>query len=333
LEIHSSPVIARISDDVRRQTEKNHTATHLLHAALRRVLGTHVQQAGSLVTPERLRFDFTHHSKLEAEQLAEIERQINEKIQDDLALEITQESFETAREIGAMALFGEKYSDVVRTVKVPGFSFELCGGTHVKRTGQIGLFLIVYEGSIAAGVRRIEAATGRAAVKLIQNNRQQLNRLSEIVNAAGSELFEKVTALIESRRQLERELEKVSQRFLSQGLDEILASAETINGVNVISHKIDNAPMARLKEIGDQIREKAKNTVAVIGAINDDKINFVCVVSDDLIKTKGMKAGDLIQKVAGIAGGGGGGRPHMATAGGKDINKFAEAMAEIKKLV
>jgi alanyl-tRNA synthetase len=333
LEIHSSPVIAKISEDVRRQTEKNHTATHLLHAALRRVLGTHVQQAGSLVTPERLRFDFTHPSKLEAEQIVEIERQVNEKIQDDLALEISQESFEAAKGKGAMALFGEKYGDVVRTVKVPEFSLELCGGTHVKRTGQIGLFLIVYEGSIAAGVRRIEAATGRAAVKMVQNNRQQLNRISEIVNAAGSELSEKVSALIDSRRQLERELEKVSNQFLSQGLDEILASAETINGVNVITYKMDNAPMARLKEVGDQIREKTKNTVAVIGAINDDKINFVCVVSDDLIKTKGLKAGDLIQKVAGIAGGGGGGRPHMATAGGKDINKFAEAMAEIKKLM
>ena len=331
--VHAAQIVARIKQDQRRQTEKNHTATHLLHAALRRILGSHVEQAGSLVAPDRLRFDFTHNSKLEEKQLSEIENQINEKIQQDLALKIEQDSFDQAKKKGAMALFGEKYGDIVRTVSVPGYSFELCGGTHVRRTGEIGLFIIVYEGSIAAGVRRIEAITGRAAVKLIQNNRHQLAELAELLSAGESELADKIRDLLATRRQLERQLEKVSSQVLSRGLDDILTSAEVINGINVISYQMEKSNMPELKELGDQIREKSNNTVALLGTVNADKINFVCVVSDDLIKRNGLNAGDLVQKVAAVAGGGGGGRPHMATAGGKDIKRFHSAMDEIKKLV
>jgi len=329
----SDRVFAELQTDNRRQTEKNHTATHLLHRALRNVLGEHVQQAGSLVAPDRLRFDFTHFAKIEPDQIAEIERQVNSQIQRDLTLEIGQDSFESAKDRGAIALFGEKYDDIVRTVEVPDFSLELCGGTHVKRTGQIGLLVITYEGSIAAGVRRIEALTGREAVKYLQAARNQLNEMSELLNTNYSELTEKVKELLDNRRQIEKELEKVSSKMLSGDLQNILDNAEKINGINVISYAPQNSTLPQLKELGDQIRNKSKETVAVLGTINDDKISFVCVVTDDLIKSKGLKAGDLIKKVAKVVNGGGGGNPHMATAGGKDVSKFNEAMAEIKKLI
>jgi alanyl-tRNA synthetase len=333
LEFESDRVFAEIQTDSRRQTEKNHTATHLLHRALRNVLGEHVQQAGSLVAPDRLRFDFTHFSKVETEQIFEIERQVNSQIQRDLSLEISQDSLDSAKTRGAMALFGEKYDDIVRTVEIPGFSLELCGGTHVKRTGQIGLFVITDESSIASGIRRIEALTGREAVKYLQNARNQINSMSELLNASETQLDKKVKELLENRRQLEKEIEKLSSKMLSGDIQSILEKAETINDINVISYAHENSTMVQLKELGDQIRNKSKETVAVLGTINEGKISFVCVVTDDLIKSKGLKAGDLIKKVAKIVNGGGGGNPHMATAGGKDISKFDEAMAEIKKIL
>ncbi len=242
--LNSDRVFAEIQTDNRRQTEKNHTATHLLHTALRNVLGEHVQQAGSLVAPDRLRFDFTHFAKVEPEQISEIERQVNARIQDDLALEIVQDSFESAKARGAMALFGEKYDDVVRTVEVPDFSLELCGGTHVNRTGQIGLFVITYEGSIASGIRRIEALTGKEAVNYLQNARNQMGHMSELLNTSETQLENKVKELIESRRQLEKELEKLSSQILSGDIQNILENAETINGVKVISHALENSNMA-----------------------------------------------------------------------------------------
>jgi alanyl-tRNA synthetase len=331
--VNSDRVFAELLIDNRRQTEKNHTATHLLHTALRDVLGNHVQQAGSLVTPDRLRFDFTHFAKVDPEQISEIERRVNTKIQADLALNISQDSFESAKARGAMALFGEKYDDIVRTVEVPNFSLELCGGTHVKRTGQIGLFVITYEGSIASGIRRIEALTGAEAVKFLQNARNQMSNMSGLLNTNETQLDNKVKELLENRRQLEKEIEKLSSQMISGDVQSIIEKAEAINGVNVIAYTLENSNMSQLKELGDQIRNKSKETVAVLGTINEGKIDFVCVVTDDLIKEKGLKAGDLIKKVAKVVNGGGGGNPHMATAGGKDIAKFDQAMAKIKKLV
>jgi alanyl-tRNA synthetase len=286
-----------------------------------------------LVAADRLRFDFNHFTKVEINQIIEIERQVNEKIQEDLPVQIVEDSFESAKSKGAMALFGEKYADVVRTVRVPGFSFELCGGTHVKRTGQIGAFIIIYEGSIAAGIRRIEAITGQTAMIYMQNNRNLISRLAEIVNASETDLAEKISEIVESKRKIEKELEKISSRVLSQGIDQILATAEEINGIKVISYSLPNGNLEQLKEIGDQIREKTTNTIALLGTVFEEKISFVCTVSDDLIKTRGLKAGDLIQKIARLAGGGGGGRPHMATAGAKDISRYEAAMAEIKNIV
>ena len=329
----SDRVFAEIQSDNRRQTEKNHTATHLLHSALRNVLGRHVQQAGSLVAPNRLRFDFTHFTKVEPEQITEIERQVNSQIQKDLTLEIDQESFEAAKARGAMALFGEKYEDIVRTVSVPGFTLELCGGTHVRRTGQIGAFIITAETSIASGIRRIEALTGREAVKYLQTARNQISKMTELLNVSETQLVPKIGELLASNRQLEKDVENLSSQILTGSIRNILDKAVTIKGIKVISHKLENSNMTVLKELGDQIRNKSKETVALLGTIDEGKISFVCVITDDLIKQKNLRAGDLIKNVAKIVNGGGGGNPHMATAGGKDIAKFDEAMEEIKNLI
>ncbi len=329
----SDKVLAEVVTSARRDTQKNHTATHLLHAALRTVLGTHVTQAGSLVEPNRLRFDFTHFEKLTAEQLEEIERLVNRKIQENIALQISLEKFSEAKKKGAMALFGEKYGDVVRTIKIDDFSFELCGGTHVKSTGEIGLFVIVSEGGIASGVRRIEALTGPKAVEYVQQNRRYLQSLSALLNAKEAELAEKVEQLLNEKRQIEKELQKARTASLAAGVDDLLKSAETINGMQVIVHQAVDADMNQLKILGDRIREKAQNTVALLITENDGKLNLVCVVSDDLIKNRKLNAGNLVREVAKQVGGGGGGRPHLATAGGKQPENKGRAIQFFKDLL
>jgi alanyl-tRNA synthetase len=332
-EFRSDRVLAEIYSDNRRQTEKNHTATHLLHAALRRVLGNHVQQAGSFVDPDRLRFDFTHHSKLTADELIQIERMVNERIQQNIPLQIVQETFARAKQQGAMALFGEKYGDLVRTIRIADFSLELCGGTHVKQTGQLGLFIIVNESSISAGVRRIEALTGKAAVNYLQQLRGRFNELNELMNSREEELVEKTRELISGKRRIEKELDKLNSQLLRSNLDDIISRAETIKGIKVISQEMPGIAIDQLKEIGDQIRAQSAKTVALLGNKSEGKLSFVCVVSDDLIKDKKMHAGDLVRKVAQAAGGSGGGKPHMATAGAKDETKFEMAMQKIKDLI
>ena len=331
--LQSDRVLAQIDTYRRRQTEKNHSATHLLHAALRKVLGDHVQQAGSLVEPGRLRFDFTHHSKLNEKELMQIEQIINEKIQEDLPLEIAQDIFENARKRGAIALFGEKYEDIVRTIKINDFSFELCGGTHVRQTGQIGLLIITNESSIASNTRRIEALTGSEAVKYLQQTRSRIQKMGQLLNAKDEEIIEKTQDLLESKRQVEKELEKVSSHFLSAEIEDIIKSAEIINGISVIVYKRMGSSLNQMKELGDKIREHAHNTVALLGTKSQGKLNFVCVVTDDLIKNKNLDAGSLIRQVAQVAGGSGGGRPHLATAGGKIEDMFDQAMEKIKELI
>jgi len=332
-EIKNDRVVAEVQSQKRRLTEKNHTATHLLHAALRQILGDHVEQRGSLVEADRFRFDFTHLEKVSADKISEIEQLVNYKIQNNIPLEIEQDSLANAKKRGAMSLFGEKYGEVVRTVQVSDYSLELCGGTHVKSTGEIGPFIIVYEGSIAASVRRIEALTGKAAVEFMQHSRDSVQKISEILNAKPDLIEAKVISLLEDKKQLEKDLNKLSSDSVLSQIDEIIKSPETINGINLVRKIIYNLTMDQLKEIGDKIREKSENTVALIGTQNENKLAFVCTVSDDLIKDKKLKAGDLVKEVAKIAGGGGGGKPHLATAGGKDVNKFEEAMEKIKELL
>jgi alanyl-tRNA synthetase len=331
--ITSDRAFAEVSINRRRQTEKNHTATHLLHAALRQVLGDHVQQAGSLVEPNRLRFDFRHHSKVTEEELTTIERIVNDKIQEDISLTIANDTFEDAKNKGAMALFGEKYEDVVRTIQINDFSLELCGGTHVQNTGQIGPFVIIYEGSIASGIRRIEALTGSSAVRYLQNTRDTIHKIGEILNSKDDEILQKTQELLKSKKQIEKELERLNSQMLSAGIENLIKKAQKINGIDLIIHKVPESNVAQLKEIGDNIRELAQNTVALLGTIAQGKLNFVCIVTDDLIKNNNLDAGKLIQQVAQVAGGSGGGRAHLATAGGRLVEKFDQAMEKIKELV
>jgi alanyl-tRNA synthetase len=333
IEFKSDRVYAEIDTSNRRQTEKNHTATHLLHASLRRIIGDHVQQAGSLVEPSRMRFDFTHHSQVTEDQLQNIEKLVNEKIQENLLLEIVHESFKDAKKKGAMALFGEKYGDVVRTIRIDKFSLELCGGTHVKQTGQIGSFIIVYEGSIASGVRRIEALTGIGAVEYLQNARTRLVKIGELLNTQDTDLVEKTLETIQKKREAEKELEKLSRKILSGGLEDLMKNMQTINGINVLIQKTDDSKVSHLKNLGDQIREKTTNTVALFGSKSKGKLAFVCAVTDDLIRTKHLKAGDIVRQVAETAGGSGGGKPHLATAGAKEIEKFDTAMNKLIEII
>jgi alanyl-tRNA synthetase len=280
-----------------------------------------------------LRFDFTHHEKPGQEQLLLIEEIVNKKIQEDLRLQVENESFDVAKSRGAMALFGEKYDDVVRTIQIDDFSLELCGGTHVHQTGAIGPFIIVYEGSIASGVRRIEALTGHGAVKYLQSSRNNLQKLSELLNTREDELVDKTLDLIEKKRQADKEIQKLNSKLTGEGVESLLSKREKINDVDLLIHEVDNAEMNQLKELGDHLREITKNTVALLGAKSENKLSFVCIVTDDLVKAGKYNAGDLVRKVASAAGGGGGGRAHMATAGGKDLGKFDLAMQSIKELI
>ena len=329
----SDKVLAQVVTFERQDTARNHTATHLLHAALRQVLGNHVNQAGSLVEADRLRFDFSHFEKITPRQIAEMETIINQKIQQDLKLETGHEKLSEARSKGAMALFGEKYADIVRTVAIPNYSLELCGGTHVRSTGEIGLFLIVSESSIASGVRRIEAISGSKAVAYLQRARDTLQQLNSVLNTQDEHVLEKVRLLIEENKKLEKQLVRETTTKLASHIDSVLAKAETINGINTIVYQAGAIPVEQLKELGDKIRESSKATIALLTSEQEDKLNFVCIVSDDLVSSKKANASDLVKEVARVAGGGGGGRPHLATAGAKGTAKLVEAQKAFKDIV
>jgi len=232
-----------------------------------------------------------------------------------------------------MALFGEKYSDVVRTVAVPGFSLELCGGTHVRATGEIGAFLITVETSIAAGVRRIEAITGEKVVDYLQESREIRSSLSSMLNTKENAIIDKVNELLAVKKALEKEIQKLQSAQLQDDIDQILDKAETINGVRVIIHRMDSLSANQLKELGDTIREKSQNTAALLISSAGGKLSLVCVLSEDLIASKKLHAGDLVRETAKVAGGGGGGRPHLATAGAKDTGKINQAINKFRDLI
>ena len=326
-------VLAEVISFRRINTQKNHTATHLLHAALRNVLGSHVQQAGSLVEADRLRFDFTHFEKLSPQQITEIEKIVNRKIQENIPLEIAQEKFDEARKKGAMALFGEKYGEVVRTVAVPGFSLELCGGTHVKATGEIGAFLIIAENGIASGVRRIEAISGEKAVEYLQQSREIRSSLSALLNTKENAIIAKVDELLVINKKLEKEIQKLQSAQLQDDIGQILDKAETLNGLRLIIYRKDSLSAGQLKELGDAIRKKSQNTAALLISTAGGKLSLVCVVSDDLIATGKLHAGHLVGEAAKAAGGGGGGRAHLATAGAKDPSRVEQAVTTFKKAI
>jgi alanyl-tRNA synthetase len=326
-------VKARVKRDQRMSTARNHTATHLLQASLRQVLGNHVQQSGSLVTPFRLRFDLTHFDRISPDQLKKVERIVNEKIWENIPLQIVHTSFDEAKKQGATALFGEKYGDQVRVIKINDFSMELCGGTHVSATGQIGMFRIVSESSVAAGIRRIEAITGEEAYRRSLEDREIIENVADSLYASKNELSDRVHTLIEQNKALEKEIQQIRLQSSYQEVDQWIKQAKQLDHFNLVVKNVKSNSVDELKQIGDVLRERLKTGVGLLGTILDGKINFLCVITDDLIKQKNLKAGDIVKEVAAIAGGSGGGKPHMALAGAKELDKFELALAETEKIV
>ena len=325
--------VASVDFNKRRSTERNHTVTHLVHQALRTVLGDHVHQAGSLVHPNYMRFDFTHFEKISNKNLAQIETIVNEKILDNLPVTWHITDFDTAKENGAMALFGEKYGDNVRLVEIDKYSKELCGGTHVRATGEIGEFVIVSESAVAAGIRRIETLTGFAALEYFRTKNSQLLKAASLLNCPADEVSSRVAFLLEERKIAESELETLRQLRSKIAVTDMFNAAQDINGVKVVAAKIQANDMDDLKKAGDLLRDKIQSGVGVLAAIIAEKINFVCIVTQDVIQEKGIKAGDLAKKVAAFAGGGGGGGPHMATAGAKEVENLGLALSKVPEII
>jgi alanyl-tRNA synthetase len=320
-------VNAQVESAMRRATMRNHTATHLLHAALRSVLGTHVKQAGSVVEPSRLRFDFTHYASVDSEEILEIERIMNEQVLANNEVETNIMPIEQALATGAMALFGEKYGDSVRVVSVPGFSRELCGGTHVRRTGDIGLCKIVYESSISSGVRRIEAITGEAALRRFQNVMSVVHKTAAVVRGSEDNLVEQVERAVGQQKALERELEHMKTKLAHSQMSTIEQSARVLKGVKVLSTRVDGMDRQQLRELADSLRNKWKTGVVVLAAAEDSKVSLISAVTKDL--TGKVHAGKLVGAVAAAVGGRGGGRPDMAEAGGTNPGALAAALENV----
>ena len=331
--IHSGDTVQLSVDKARNLAlARNHTATHLLQAALRTVLGNHVNQAGSLVTPDHLRFDFTHFSPVTAAQLEKVEQLVNDEILKNDVVTIEEMPIDAAKEKGAMALFGEKYGDIVRVVSVDGFSCELCGGSHVKSTAIIGSFRILSESGTGTGVRRIEAVTGAAALQKAKEDQAVLRQLATDLKAKNSEITTKVANLMSQLKEAEKELQQLKKEAALSDLDTILASQETIGGVSVVAAQTQADSMDSLRDLADTIMDKLGNGVVLLSAAHEDKINFVCKVAKADTK-KGLHAGKIIKAAAQVAGGNGGGRPDMAQAGGKEPAKAGEALQAGKQLV
>ncbi|EJR52531.1 alanyl-tRNA synthetase [Bacillus cereus VD107] len=325
-------VKAVIDTKNRSSVVKNHTATHLLHQALKDVLGTHVNQAGSLVTSERLRFDFSHFGQVQADELEKIERIVNEKIWESIDVAISQKAIEEAKEMGAMALFGEKYGDVVRVVQVGDYSLELCGGCHVDNTASIGIFKIVAESGIGAGTRRIEAVTGKSAYELMNDQVGLLKEAAGKMKTNPKDILTRVDGLFAEVKQLQKENESLAAKLSNIEAGNLTDSVMTVDGVNVLAAKVNVADMNNLRTMMDDLKNKLESAVVVLASVNDDKVNILAGVTKDLI-SQGYHAGKLVKEVASRCGGGGGGRPDMAQAGGKNPAQVEEALAFVQEYV
>ena len=319
-------VEASIDAERRASIVRNHTATHLLHKALREVLGEHVAQAGSLVAPERLRFDFSHISGLSAEELADIERRVNREIWANEAVDIREMPIDEAKALGAMALFGEKYGDVVRVVKAGDYSTELCGGCHVRSTGEIGLFKIVSESSIGAGIRRIEAVTGKGAYEYVTAQERMLQDVAGKLKSNVNDIPMRVDILQNNVKDLGKEIEGLKAKLAAGEAKSLLENIQQVGGVPFLAAKLEGADMDALRGIAEDLKSRLESGVVVLGSAQGaDKVNFVVAVTKDL-NGRGVQAGKIVKEVAAIAGGGGGGRPELAQAGGKDASKLEEAL-------
>ncbi|NLY20103.1 MAG: alanine--tRNA ligase [Tissierellia bacterium] len=325
-------VNAEINRRMRNDIVRNHTATHLLHKALKVVLGEHVNQAGSEIHPNRFRFDFSHFQAVSKEDLAKIERLVNEYIYSDTDTVIYELPVSEAFSSGAIGLFENKYSDMVRIVEIPGISKELCGGTHVGNTSEIGMFKILSESGIASGTRRIEAITGMHVYEHMLNLEDRENEVVSVLKATRDTIIDRAKTLLDDNKNLNKSLEDMKVQSLNSEIDEILANKEVVGSVNLITHKFEGVDVDNLRNLADQLRDKTENAIIVLATVNDDKLNFVSAVDKNLVK-EGFSAGNIIREVAKVTGGGGGGRPDMATAGGKDITKVESALRTVKDLI
>ena len=329
--IQNKNVKALVDLERRKNIARNHTASHLLHAALRQVLGTHLHQKGSHVAPERLRFDFTHFQQVTQDELDKVELLVNEKIILNIAVNPSIENLDDARKKGAMALFGEKYEKKVRVIEIGDYSMELCGGLHCQRTGDIGFFKIISESSIAAGVRRIEAVTGLYAIEFVKQHEHILHMLQHQLNTKFSEIPEKIDKLHDDNKELRKQLEELERASLKDIIAKLISSKQTIDGTSVVSGLLDVKDIHQLKEAADMLRQKIGSGIGLLGAKFDDKISLVCIVTEDL--TKRFHAGKIVNKAAAFIGGKGGGKPDMAMAGGKDIEKAQILFHKIPELI
>ena len=321
---------AKIDTQRRESIRLNHTSTHLLHSSLREIIGDHVQQAGSLVSDEKLRFDLTHYEKINSNQIKQIEDSVNDIIKKNISLNTTLESFDSARENGALALFGEKYDDEVRVVNVPGFSKELCGGTHVEQTGDIGAFKIISESSLSTGVRRIEAITGNEYMDFMEKKLQILSKLKDILHCSDSEIIEKVESMISDNKKLENQFNTYQQQNNQKVFEKILSDINLEEEFNLIIKRVDG--ISDLKSLGDSFKEKInKKGILVIGSVINEKPNIMASVTDNLLDE--IDAISIVKHAGEIINGGGGGKPGLATAGGKDKSKLNQSLDEVKVFI
>ncbi len=325
-------VIATIDQAARKETVKNHTATHLMHQALKDVLGSHVNQAGSLVAPDRLRFDFSHFGSMTSEEIEQVEQAVNQKIWESIDVQTMQKPIQEAKAMGAMALFGEKYGEIVRVVQVGGYSLELCGGCHVQNTAEIGLFKILSESGIGAGVRRIEAVTGKGAYEYLNQLLHVLKEAADQLKANVTDVPKKIDAVYAQLKEVQRENDTLKSRLSHIEAGKVTEQVRDINGIKVLSVEVQASDMEQLRSLTDDLKVKIGSAIIVLGAVSGDKVNIVASVSPELIKA-GYHAGNIVKAVATHCGGGGGGRPDMAQAGGKDPKKLQEALQSVFTII
>jgi len=323
---------ARIHVRRRESIERNHTATHLLHKALRKVLGEHVMQAGSLVEAERLRFDFSHFEPVSEEDLRRGEDEVNSRILSEIPVEIEEMGINEAKSMGAMALFGEKYGDRVRVVKIGDYSMELCGGTHVKSTGKIGQIKILYETGVAAGTRRIEAVTGYYALDYHREREILLKNISDLLKTSPQDSIRKIDGLIAELKSANKKIEQLQAKLVTARIDEILSHALEINGISIISAKLEGMDMDALRNTADVLKGKVSDGVIILASDYGEKVNIVAAATANAVKA-GIHAGNIVKEAAKVVGGGGGGRPDMAQAGGKDVTKIEDALKRAVEIV
>ena len=325
-------VSANVNVSRRKSIMRNHTGAHLLQAALREVLGTHVEQAGQLVNENEIRFDFTHFNAMTEEEISKVESLVNEYIMKARSVSMQEMPIEEAKKMGAMMLFGEKYGDVVRVVKADDFSIEFCGGTHVSNSGELGLFKIVSESSVASGVRRITALTGTNLLSYLNDNESTVKTVASILKTSDNEVEDRVNAIVAENKDKDKEIQKLNAEMTKLKSADMFSKPVDIDGLELYTAKVEGTTPDALRSMGDDLKSKSDNVVAVIAGINGDKANLVAVCGKNAI-AKGVKAGDLVREIAKLAGGGGGGRPDSAMAGAKDLSKLDDAMSAVENTV